>query len=345
MSRKVTRRSLIRLAVLCPALPLLGGPHRADGELARHQPKADRQDVQVVLSGEYGYRQRTVRGLRVGATIDAREALFTVANSGNTSPGADMDCAVGALPLNRYPMSIRNCPGVRFIGGRFHGEVPLTSDWEYTYCNSAALVVRDGTTNATIESVRVRRCWDGIRFADRADGFRLKGSWLSEIRDDAVENDYLVGGVIEDCLFDGCFSGISLDPGSNDRDGTRAIVTIERSLIGMRAYLAKGEMTHQAPIKAADVSPRLKITGSVFALASPNMRGFRRLERAWRSLIESRDNALLWLPDEPIPSALPLPPSGFSLLTGAVARKYWDEARRRWLAGHPDVGRFADEAS
>ena len=345
MSRKVTRRSLIRLAVLCPALPLLGGSHRADGEPTRRQPKADRQDVRVVLNGEYGYQQKVIWNLQVGATIDARNATFTVANSRNTDPSAIAGCDVGILPVNPYPVVIRNSPGVRFIGGRFKGEVPLTSDWQHTYCNSAALLVRDGTIGATIEGVRARRCWDGIRFAERADGFRVKGSWLSEIRDDAVENDYLLSGVIEDCLFDGCFAGISLDAWSGDRDGTHEIVRIDRSLIRMGAYLAKGEITHQAPIKAADVSPRLSITESIFALTSANMRGFRRLERTWQRTIESRDNTLLWLADEPLPSALPLPPSGFSLLTGAVARKYWDEARRRWLAGHPDVGRFADEAS
>ncbi|TGV80011.1 hypothetical protein EN801_034440, partial [Mesorhizobium sp. M00.F.Ca.ET.158.01.1.1] len=90
-------------------------------------------------------------------------------------------------------------------------------------------------------------------------------------------------------------------------------------------------------------SPRLRITESIFALAAANMRGFHRLERTWRLTIESRDNVLLWLPDEPIPSALPLPPSGFRLLTGADARGYWNKVRSQWVAAHQDVVRFSDE--
>lgn len=337
------RRSFLRLAGVYPVVALLPGSDPAVGGRTASGAEDRIDDAIVVLNGEFGYEQKSIRNLQAEATIDARNASFTVANSKNRNPNAIMGCDIGWQPVNPYPVTIRNCPGVRFIGGRFDGEVPLTADWQYTYCNSAALLVRDGTTGATIEAVRARRCWDGIRFAKRANGFHLKGCWLSEIRDDAVENDYLVSGVVEDCLFDGCFAGISLDPASHDRDGRNETVTINRSLIRMHAYLARGEITHQAPIKAADVSPKLRITGSVFALTAANMRGFRRLARTWQRMIESRDNALLWLPDEPIPSTLPLPPEGFVLLTGADAREYWDKARRRWITSHPDVPRFSDE--
>ncbi|WP_378942243.1 hypothetical protein [Mesorhizobium sp. ANAO-SY3R2] len=337
------RRSFMRLAGLCPVLPLLPRPVR--GEPTPALSEGRRKGAQVVLRGDYGYAQKVIRNLPAGATIDAQHASFTVANSRNGNPDFILSCKVGTLPTNSYPVVVRNSPGVRFIGGRFNGQVPLSSDWRQTYCNSAALLLKDGTASATVEGVRARRCWDGIRFADQADGFRLKASWLSEIRDDAVENDYLVSGTIEDCLFDGCFSGISLDPASNNRDGRDQTVTIDRTLIRMQPYLSRGEFTHQAPIKVAEVSPKLRITGSIFALSSPNMRGSRRLQRAWQRLIESHDNTLLWLPNEPIPSTLPLPPSGFRLLTGADARAYWNKARQQWVTAHPEVNRFADEAS
>lgn len=336
MSMGMDRRSFIGLAGLYPVCALLPGSCQAEGQTPRGK--------QLVLTGDYGYEQQSIRNLEAGTTVDARNASFTVANSRNSDPSAMMGCDEGTLPVNRYPVVIRNCPGVHFLGGRFDGQVPLTSDWRDTYCNSAALLVRDGTANATIEGVRVRRCWDGIRLAERADGFHLKGCWLSEVRDDAVENDYLLSGTVEDCLFDGCFSGISVDPASNERDGTGETVRIDRTLIRMHAFLSKGEITHQAPIKAVDQSPRLRITGSVFALTSANMRGLRRLERTWGLTVESRDNALLWLSDEPIPFKFPLPPSGFKVLTGADARGYWNKAYRQWVAAHRDVARFTDEA-
>jgi hypothetical protein len=343
MSTKMNRRSFMGLAGSCPVFALLLGSQKAEGGQASLPATDSGKGQPIVLNGEYGYKQLSIPNLPEGATIDARNATFLVANSRNSDPSAIMGCDEGTLPVNRYPVVIRDCPGVRFIGGRINGQVPQTSDWQDTYCNSAALLVRGGSTNATIEGVRARRCWDGIRFAEQAGGFHLKGCWLSEIRDDAVENDYLLSGTIEDCLFDGCFSGISVDPAKNDRDGTKEIVRIDGSLIRMHAYLAKGEITHQAPVKASDVSPSLRITGSVFALAAANMRGFHRLKRTWLKTIESRDNVLLWLPDEPIPFELPLPPSGFRVLTGADAREYWNKAHLQWVAAHQDVARFSDE--
>ncbi|MDX8455568.1 hypothetical protein RFM98_22810 [Mesorhizobium sp. VK9D] len=337
------RRSFMGLAGLYTALALLPGPSKAQGGQAPAQPDSG-SGTRIVLSGDYGYEKKSIRDLDIGATIDARMASFTVANSRNSNPDATTGCDEGELAINRYPVVVENCPGVRFVGGRFDGKVPLTSDWQDTYCNSAALLVRNGTTGATIESVRVRRCWDAIRIGEGAGGFRLKGCWLSETRDDAMENDYLLGGIVEDCLFDECFSGISVDPAKNARDGTGQVVRIDGSLIHMHGYPAKGEVTHEAPIKATEKSPMLRITGSVFALATANMRGFRRLGRTWHKMIESRDNVLLWLPGESIPFDLPPPPSGFRVLTGASAREYWDKARLKWIAAHRDVARFSDEA-
>ncbi|WVT75567.1 hypothetical protein QM996_25205 (plasmid) [Sinorhizobium chiapasense] len=339
---KLDRRSFMRLAGAGPALALLTG----SGVTNDRPTSVDEDDgdgTRIVLSGEYGYAQKTIRDLPPETTIDARRALFTVANSRNAAPNAILGCDIGMQPVNPYPIVLRNCPGVHFVGGRINGEVPLQSDWAHTYCNSAGLLIRDGTTRPTIEGVRARRCWDGIRFTDQASGFYLKSCWLSEIRDDAVEDDYLLGGVIEDCLFDGCFSGVSLDPASNDRDGHEEVVTIDRSLIRMQAYLAKGDVTHQAPVKASEVSPKLKITNSVFAFSSPKMRGFRRLERTWQRVFESHGNTLLWLPDDPIPPELPLPPDGFDLLSGNDARDYWNKARRQWISAHPDIARFSDD--
>lgn len=339
---KISRRSFLRLTAAAPALALLTGSGMS-GDRQASVGKAGMEDGRLVLSGAFGAAQKVVRDLPEGAIVDARGAAFTVANSRNLEPSAAAGCDIGGRAINPYPVVLRNCPGVHFIGGRIDGEVPLRSDWEHTYCNSAALLARDGTTRPVIEGLRARRCWDGIRFTGDAAGFRLKGSWLSEIRDDAVENDYLRSGVIEDCLFDGCFSGVSLDPAKNDRDGSGETVAMDRCLIRMHAYLSKGEITHQAPIKASDVSPKLKLTGCVFALSSPRMRGFRRLERTWNRMVESHGNTLLWLPDEPIPSKLPLPPDSFDLLTGQEARTYWSRARRQWIAAHSEVSRFADD--
>ncbi|TIT62186.1 MAG: hypothetical protein E5W63_09505, partial [Mesorhizobium sp.] len=133
MSTTMNRRSLMGVAGLYPLIALLPGSCQAQGG----QTPAGKE---FVLAGDYGFEQQSIRNLQPGATINARNASFTVANSRNRDPNAAMGCDEGPLPVNRYPVVIRNCPGVRFVGGRFDGQVPLTSDWRDTYCNSAALL-------------------------------------------------------------------------------------------------------------------------------------------------------------------------------------------------------------
>ena len=44
---------------------------------------------------------------------------------------------------------------------------------------------------------------------DKNDEFTIDSVWLSEIRDDAIENDTGLNGTISNSLFDGVFVGIS----------------------------------------------------------------------------------------------------------------------------------------
>ncbi|MCR4267839.1 hypothetical protein [Nitratireductor sp. ZSWI3] len=337
---RLNRRSFIAAAAYAAATaarPALAGEEGSDV-----LPSPPDAGSRIALVGDFGYRQYEARDLPSGTIVDATAASFSLANSRNAHPMPGAGCEVGRLPLNAYPVVMRNCPSVRFVGGRFAGEVPLSSAWRETYCNSAALLLRDGSSASMIEGVRVRRCWDGVRFSEGTQDFRLRGCWLSDVRDDAVENDYLYGGAIEDCLFDGCFSGISLDPGSKERDGSDRLLAVEDCLILMKPFPTERGVSHGSPFKTADGSPRLRLVGTVLALSAANMRR-RRLKRTWARLTECRDNLLLWLPQTPIPRDFPLPPSGFEVVAGEAAYQLWDRLRRSWIDSHPRVARFQDD--
>src|SRR5690349_9968130 len=84
-----------------------------------------------------------------GAVIDARTAIFTVANSRNANPTASQDCDRGEQPVNRYPLFIARQDGTAVVGGLFVSRVPQTSDWRDTYCNSAAITFQDAA-NGTV---------------------------------------------------------------------------------------------------------------------------------------------------------------------------------------------------
>ncbi|MGI9423066.1 MAG: hypothetical protein ACR2PA_07725 [Hyphomicrobiaceae bacterium] len=230
------------------------------------------------------------------------------------------------------------------IGGTVRGEVPQASDWLNTYCNSAAIGLRE-SANATVEAVRVHRAWDAVRFSKNSPEFSLAGSWISKARDDCVENDQLKSGVIQDTLFDGCFYGISMDPARNVPlpSSVHEVLVLESVIMRMATYLARGRKVQGVPFKAHPSSPKLRIYNSVFAFDNPHVVGLRRLARAWRKTIGCRNNLILWMTDGPLPHDFPLPPSCFRIVKGDSAMALWDRVRNNWINCHPNVGRLRDD--
>jgi hypothetical protein len=297
----------------------------------------------VTLSGSYGYEAFVARNLAPGTMADARGATFQVANSKNSSPAPNADCETGPLPNNSYPLRIYDSPAVSLIGGNFDGEVPQRSDWEFTYCNSTAVGVWN-SPNAAVEAVRARRVWDALRFSGQSQLFTVDEAWLSNARDDCVENDYLHSGLIKDALFDGCFAGISAR-GSGDRteDGSGEAVTLAGVLMRLQAYPYKGEIRHGAPLKVDENSPRFQIYDSVFAITGEKLVSVSQVELGWEKISDCRNNLLLWLSDVPWPGKHMEPPSCFRIVRGEQARSLWESVRQNWINCHFSMIRFSDD--
>jgi hypothetical protein len=295
------------------------------------------------LSGDYGYDPYIVKALPPGTLIDARAARFRVANSKSAAPYSGEDCESGSLPINPYPLRIYDSPGVLLLGGRFDGEVPLESDWVFTYCNSVAVGIWD-SPNVSVQDIRARQAWDAIRISRESQYFTVQDVWLSNIRDDCVEDDFLRSGLIIDVLFDGCFSGVSVrSTGDRADDGSKESLTLAGVLLRLESFLYKGEMKHGAPIKADTRSPRIEVHDSVFALNDGKVLSRGQLASAWDKIGDCRNNVVLWTSDKPWPDKLPKPPACFRVMQGGEARELWERARQNWIDCHPSVPHFDDD--
>ncbi|RWK07467.1 calcium-binding protein [Mesorhizobium sp.] len=277
----------------------------------------------IVLSGDYGYRQYKVSGLPANTLIDATNASWIVANQGS--------------PTNLYPFAVVN-PGDNLLalGGTINGTVSQTADWEDIYVNSAAVRINSAHSFA-IDDWTITQPWDGIRVGGTGT-FLIEDSYVGNSRDDAVEDDDVIGGTIRDSLFDHVFSGVSL--GDGDVDGSHNTVTMDGMLLGMGEYLRKGEMTHGSPFKldngtgANDITPSLHFIDCVVAITDVHHNGQARLQHAWDKTVESHGNYYLNLSDTPLPSDYPMPPAGWTVLQGQAARDYWAQAKAAWHAAH-----------
>ncbi|TGQ63624.1 MAG: hypothetical protein E5V49_04280 [Mesorhizobium sp.] len=277
----------------------------------------------IVLSGDYGYSRYKATGLAADTTIDATHASWIVANQGS--------------PTNLYPFAVVD-PGdnLRAFGGTINGTVSQTADWESIYINSAAVRI-NSAHSFVIDDWTITQPWDGIRVGGTGT-FLIEDSYVGNSRDDAVEDDDVIGGTIRDSLFDHVFSGVSL--GDGDVDGSDNTVTMDGVLLGMGEYLRKGVVTHGSPFKldngtgAHDIVPSLHFIDCVVAITDVHHNGQGRLQHAWDKTVESHGNYYLNLSDTPLPADYPMPPAGWTVLQGQAARDYWANAKAAWHAAH-----------
>ncbi|MFC7537996.1 Ig-like domain-containing protein [Sphingomonas sp. GCM10030256] len=296
--------------------------------------------VTIILDQDYGYGHYRVGGLPAHSTIDATGASWIVSNSANQNPDALTSYLVGTGVINKYPFIIDPAgEGLRIKGGTIWGEVPQTSDWQYTYNYSHAIRI-DSTPNVVIDDWRIDKPWDGIHFRGNSGGFLVDDLYISNVRDDAIENDFGLSGTVRDSLFDGVHVGMGLSSKTNP-DVSANTVTFQNVFIRSQLYLVNGEMTHGSFFKTntniGGTNPHLRIIDSVFAIEDVTPEMVARLRVAWDQVIESHGNVFLNLTDSPLPSTYPRPPAGFTILEGQVARDYWNRAESGWLANHDGI--------
>jgi len=273
--------------------------------------------------------------------LDARNASFVVANSKNTNPTYDYDCEIGSQPVNPYPVKIYDPDLTSLLGGFIDGEIPQDSDWKPTYCNSAAVILKDAACG-TVDGVRITSAWDGIRAGPGSPDLTVKNSWISNVRDDVVENDDFLPMVFEDNLVDGTFQGISIHSGGDISTPTGAKVEIHGSVIRIREYLYKGKQQYGSLFKDEDSSPTTIIHDTVVAVDyNGGSTWGSSWDRTWSKIEECSNNLFLWLSDKPID--VPLPPACFTVLTGAKARSAWTKAKQNWINCHPEVARTSND--
>ncbi|MCV6592319.1 MAG: hypothetical protein OIF48_05155 [Silicimonas sp.] len=284
----------------------------------------------ILVDSDFQYNQFRING-NDADVIDASDGSWIVDNH-------------GALK-NIYPFFVDgSVPGLKILGGNIEGQVPLDIDWLKAYVNSAAVMVRDAP-DVELYNWSIDQAWDGIRIAANSDGFLIDNVMMTNIRDDAIENDYGAGGTISNSMFDGVFSGLSMTKKALPNMSSKT-VTIDNVMMRMESYLFRGEMTHQSPFKIESNSPSLEIHNTVIAIDDVDHIGQSRTEQAWNKTIDASNNYFLNLSDRPLPDDYPLPGDGWTVLEGHAARDHWDASKTLWLeensAVHEDDTKLDD---
>ena len=281
--------------------------------------------INVTLTGDYKYNEYWIKNTS-DTTFNAATADFHVAAKEN-------------VPA----INIYDSKNIVIDGGEIWGEVSQTGNWTDIYWHMATGFRISNSPNTTIRNVHIDGTWDGIRFIPDASLLVANGNsngWLvedvrfSNIRDDAIENDFAATGTLRNSLMDGVFSAF----GTVNAQSAHGVLTLDHDIIIMKDYLKDGEMTHGSPFKFNTTdpgnNPDLHIVNTIIAVHDPVHNGISRLKEAWSHLTESSGNYYLNLSDTPFPSSYPLPPKGFTILQGQAARDFLQTEKAQWLTEH-----------
>jgi hypothetical protein len=315
----------------CLALPLPAGAQD-------HDPFAClRAATEVIeLAGDHGFEQFHWFAPAARMAFDARGARWQF----QTYP----------TPRSADPVRITGGGhDACLAGGLIEGTNPATAGWEEIYDQSNGAAIAFGGDEPlrrfVLDGIRIHNVWDGIRPRARADDFVIRNVWLSDARDDCIENDHFSTGVIDDSLLDGCHMAISArNPRDPQSYGSR-VLTIENSLIRLkpfpkprqamlRRHSWASDPGHAMFFKWSSNSMQVRLHGNVFMLEQlPNN---QRQAVDLPPMISCSNNVLVWLgPGDPGPV-----PDCFELVRD---RSVWNRAKAAWIERHPEVMRVAHD--
>jgi hypothetical protein len=178
-------------------------------------------------------------------------------------------------PSVDFPIDLGSSSGGReacFLGGVFVGQQSRDLTWEDVKNIGGAAVQLRQKGGAVVNGIQVDNIEDGIslRSADPSDpnsgdGWVLKNSYMTYIRDDAIENDDMSAGKIFDVLFDGVFVGFSADRDGSQPDQSSERIVFDHALIRLQKMpTAQYGLDHGFLLKWHSYAPRPVIRNSVF---------------------------------------------------------------------------------
>jgi hypothetical protein len=289
----------------------------------------------VVVTGAQGEEERASTDIATGGTLDAEGAEW--------APPLDRENPGRAS----YPLSFRSRDSTDtcLLGGTIiqpwdHETTP----WQ-TWHGPTALYVTQ--PRFQVVGTEVHNAGDGLRFAEDAEDWTVRGVRVSQVHDDCVENDYMQSGTIDDSFFDGCYVFYSARAGGPSANANGNVVTITDSLVRMQPmpHVFRGTAPGTGPLwkmsnGAHGVSTDLAVHDTIFLIEQAPSHGDLALPaydaddddgdtpgRSYLDPSNCSNNTIVWTGEGEMPDRESYPSECFTIVTD---RAVWDEAVDAW---------------
>ncbi len=322
--RRTTSSFLAGLLVTIPAIVF---PLTIRGQQASPDSSPNAEPI-IRITGEHRDQVR-LQDLKPNTIVDCSGARFYLGLADKTQ-------------ANNYILQVRSSVNTLVRHVNIIGDIPLTNSWndQYENNNSAAFSFLS-SHGGTLEDARIIRSWDPLRAARDSDStYIFRRVYARDWRDDLIETDSGYPNVLlEDCLFDGGYSGYSCreGAGANAPDASKRWLRSRNVLMRLAPFPGNEKKhgknpMHNCFVKVHPNCQSFEITDNVWAFESAVSAAWQRnWDEVFKAKLKiSERNLLLWLGPGPFPKSIWVPP-GFTTMSGPAAREEWNRRRDQWL--------------
>jgi hypothetical protein len=239
-----------------------------------------------------------------------------------------------------YPVRVSGT-NLCWHGGEYIGQLPPSTPWTTMIQEFTILV--DSGANVTVEDFWIFDEGNAVSLQQNVSNYTVRSAYYPYGRDGCVENDYKLGGTIDDVYME-CYSPIA-DEGGFGVDGSNNLVTLKNSLV----HLQPMDAAFKGPVPATvgifewgtttlNTSPNLALYNNVFRVDQNSTEPY--LAPPPGKLVDCANNVMIWLGAGPFPETLPLTFNGrpcYTLMTGQEGLDFWNAAVAKWRADHPSL--------
>jgi hypothetical protein len=287
-------------------------------------------------AGDCGAAGRTIVKTPAG-TITSTYAPQPADDTSFDAAGTTWQPDLSTYPINIDPGAARLC----WVGGTVDGGIPADMTWEEAHALNQPCLRMVATEWMVIDGLRCDGTDDGLRPRETGTGDQnvtvtVRDTYFTDIHDDCLENDGVIGGVLQGSLWDGCNTGISERPsaaqGSFPQPPTETL-TLDHMLIGLRIFPHASGPGENALFKWSDSANTLVIKCSMFKVDAVSLNGPETMAIPGTvddSACPRHPTTLVWLGGGTYPGRLP---RGIEVTSDVAV---WNEAVAAWKCRHGD---------
>lgn len=234
--------------------------------------------------------------------------------------------------------AVRDC----VVGGSVQGQLADTVTWEQAHArHNGACLLYVGTGSIDIHNLRCDNVEDGLRPEETARNannatLNITGTYFTRVRDDCIENDFVIGGVLADNLWEQCNTGVSERPPSKASSFISPkgeSLTLDHMVLGLYVNQHRSGPGENTLFKWSSSANTLVIKCSIFKVDGVSLNGTESMSFPATTVIDDRacpanPTTLVWLGGGSYPGSLP---AGVRVVSTAGT---WVNAVTGWRCRH-----------